>query len=424
MDAHFLFMLGVVLAYFRYYALSALDLRYQSNPYNFKKSNKVIHISEDHYKSCLKDSGKELRFFLLQSSYTLPAILFFVGLGGVGFVESLAASLVSSRTSSSLVEGVVFFCIIIVSALSIDFILDYHKVVKKHRKVSCGEVADRKSKFNSFKEYLSYVIISIVCISLMLCCFYALTYFFPLNWLWVLFFSIILMSVASNILVPLLKFMNLKLVPLTQDSEIRGLIEDMCDKVSFSFEDIYVVNKSTKSCHGNAYAVGLIKKRIIFDDTLIEALAPREVAAIFLHEIGHYKFKHLWWQMAVGWCMMITILMLLSRYVVLPEVPMSFGLSPSKEYITLLMYLLFYCIISPFTNVFFSFLRRRQEFQADDFSYKMLPGSYLADALVKIGVTLNRGLPFHHPLCSFMRHSHPTILERVIALRDKEHKGD
>lgn len=217
--------------------------------------------------------------------------------------------------------------------------------------------------------------------------------------------------------------MNLKSIALAQDSELRVLIEDMCDKVAFSFKDISVVNRSIKNSHGNAYALGLIKKRIIFYDTLIEALAPREVVAIFLHEIGHHKFKHTWWQLAVGQCIMMTILVLLSRYVVLPEVPISFGLSPSKEYITLLMYLLFFFVMSPFTNIFLSLLKRRQELQADAFSYKMLPGSYLADALVKIGVTLNKGLPFHHPLCSFMRHSHPTILERVRALRKKEQKS-
>ena len=158
-------------------------------------------------------------------------------------------------------------------------------------------------------------------------------------------------------------------------------------------------------------------------DTSPEVLAPREVVAILLHEIGHHKFRHNWWQLAVGLGIMMSVFGLLSRYVVLPEVPMSFGLSPAKAYITLLMYLMFYGIIAPFSNVGFAMLQRRQERQADNYSYKMMPWSYLADALVKIGVALNKDLPFYHPLCSFMKHSHPTILERVRVLRNNEYQS-
>lgn len=188
MDAHYVFMLGVIIAYFRYYFLMALNISYQSNSYNLKKSNEVISISEEHYKSCLKKSKKELRYFLIQSSYTLPAILFFVGFGGLGFVESLAASLVSSQTSSSLAEGIVFFCIIILFFLFFEFISDYYTTFIKRHKVSGREFADRRNKVTFFKDYLGYAIISILATSLFLFCFYALVYFFPSDWLWVFFF--------------------------------------------------------------------------------------------------------------------------------------------------------------------------------------------------------------------------------------------
>ena len=419
MDAHYLFILGVLICTARYYFLLALNIRYQSNPHNLKQSNEVIQISEDHYQLCLRKSKKELRSSLFHNSYIIPAFLCFVGFGGLGWIESLAVSLVSPYTSSSLGEGIVFFCIIIAILILISIISNYYTTFIKS---TDGAVAGSRNKVGFFKEYLGYVLISIVGVSLFLCCFYALVYLFPSSWLWVFFCSLVVILVATNILLPFVKFMNLKVIPLDQGSELRGLIAETCERVGFSGAEIKVVNKSIKSSHGGAYALGFIKKKVVFYDTLIEALAPREVVAILLHEIGHHKFRHNWWQLAVGLGIMMSVFALLSRYVVLPEVPMSFGLSPSKAYITLLMYLIFYVIIAPFANVGFAMVKRRQEWQADDYSYKMLPGSYLGDALVKIGVTLNQGLPFHHPLCCFIRHSHPTILERVRALRHKEHQ--
>lgn len=417
MYAKYIFLFLAIVSSCRYYLLISLNRRYQSDRENLKKSNEIIPISEEHYQSCMKKSQQELADFLKWDCYILSFALLFVGFGGLGFVESLAVSLASPLSSSSLIEGIAFFMIIISFLLIIDITQKYYQTFIKHKKPLNSEITDPRDKAAFFKDYLIYTVISAVGTSLFLCCFYALIHLFPSSWLWVIFLSIILLIVGVNTLLPIVKLINLKRVPLDRDSELRELLEKACQEAGFSFEDISVVNKSIKNPRGNAYALGFIKKRVILYDTLIEALTPQEVVAVFLHEIGHHKLKHVWFQLAVTLCIMMGFIVMLSQYVVLPEVPSSFGLSPSKEYVTLLMYLLFFCAVSPFSNVILMALKRRQEFKADEYSYKLLPGNYLADALIKIGVTLQKGLPFHHPLCSFLRHSHPTIIERVRALR-------
>lgn len=416
MNPKYIFLLLAIIGFFRYYFLIFLNIRYQSEPTNLKNSNAIIPVSAEHYHACINKSKKAIADFK-GDIYLLALTLLFVGWGGLGSIESLAASLVAPLTSSGLIEGSVFFGIIILIGLLIDFIQKYYKNFIKIKQPVDLDTADNRSKTILCKDYLIYTVVAMVGIALFLSCFYALTYFFPSSWLWVMFVGLMVLIVGVNILLPLVKLINLKTIPLERDSELRQCLEQACEKADFSFEDISVVNKSIKSSHGNAYALGFIKKRVILYDTLTDALTPQEVAAVFLHEIGHHKLKHVWFQLAVTISIMMGFIVIFSQYVVRPEVAMSFGLSPSKEYVTLLMYLLFFMVISPFSNVIFMALKRRQEFKADEYSCALLPGSYLADALVKIGVMLQQELPFHHPLCSFLRHPHPTIIERVRALR-------
>lgn len=51
---------------------------------------------------------------------------------------------------------------------------------------------------------------------------------------------------------------------------------------------------SRRSAHGNTYFSGFgVVKRIVFFDTLLENLAPKEIEAVLAHEIGHFKLKHI-----------------------------------------------------------------------------------------------------------------------------------
>ena len=319
MNPNYIFLFLAVLSSFRYYFILSINIRYQSDRRNLKKSNEIIPISEEHYQSCLKSSKQELAEFLKWDCYILSFALLFVGFGGLGLVESLAVSLASPLSSSSLMEGVVFFFIIIYFLLLADIIQKYYMNFVKIKDVSDLEDTDARHKTTFFKDYLIYTAISMAGTSLFLCCFYALIHFFPSSWLWVIFLSIILLIVGVNTLLPIVKLLHLKRVPL-QEGELRQLLEKACEKADFSFEDISVVNKSLKSSRGNAYALGFLKKRVILHDTLIEALTPQEVVAVFLHEIGHHKLKHVWFQLAVALCIMLGFVVILSQYVVHPEV--------------------------------------------------------------------------------------------------------
>ena len=53
------------------------------------------------------------------------------------------------------------------------------------------------------------------------------------------------------------------------------------------------MNGSLRSNHGNAYFTGFGKsKRIVFFDTLLEKLNPKEIEAVLAHELGHFHHEH------------------------------------------------------------------------------------------------------------------------------------
>ena len=54
------------------------------------------------------------------------------------------------------------------------------------------------------------------------------------------------------------------------------------------------MDKSKRTKHPNAYFTGFKNnRRIVFYDTLIELLSPKEIKAVLAHEIGHYKHNHI-----------------------------------------------------------------------------------------------------------------------------------
>ena len=84
-----------------------------------------------------------------------------------------------------------------------------------------------------------------------------------------------------------------KFTPLDNE-ELKGGITDMFQRAEFSVKDIFVMDASKRSSHGNAYFTGFGKnKRIVFFDTLIDKLSTNEILAVLAHELGHSKLKHI-----------------------------------------------------------------------------------------------------------------------------------
>ena len=70
-------------------------------------------------------------------------------------------------------------------------------------------------------------------------------------------------------------------------------IAEFAENVSFPLTQVFVIDGSKRSSKGNAFFSGLgKKKKVVLYDTLIAKHSVDELTAVFAHEVGHYKLKH------------------------------------------------------------------------------------------------------------------------------------
>ena len=226
-------------------------------------------------------------------------------------------------------------------------------------------------------------------------------------------FSLIIISVYiyPTYISPIFnKFVNLS------DENIKNEIEELSHQTKFSIKNLYVMDKSKRTKHPNAYFTGFKNnRRIVFYDTLIDLLSPKEIKAVLAHEIGHYKHNHIVKSLVLSTIVIfigmffLSILINDSSYLKLLNLPIN----ESSQLIALIYT---YQIISFFIDPVFSIFSRMNEYEADNFASKQVDKEYLISSLVKL---YKSNLTFLIPnkLYAIFYFSHPTVLERIYNLR-------
>tara|TARA_Y100001936_G_scaffold162730_1_gene158878 strand:- start:1247 stop:2479 length:1233 start_codon:yes stop_codon:yes gene_type:complete len=226
-------------------------------------------------------------------------------------------------------------------------------------------------------------------------------------------FSLIIISVYvyPTYISPIFnKFVNLS------DENIKNEIEELSYQTKFSIKNLYVMDKSKRTKHPNAYFTGFKNnRRIVFYDTLIDLLSPKEIKAVLAHEIGHYKHNHIVKSLVLSTIVIfigmffLSILINDSSYLRLLNLPFN----ESSQLIALIFT---YQIISFFIDPVFSIFSRMNEYEADNFASKQVDKEYLISSLVKL---YKSNLTFLIPnkLYAIFYFSHPTVLERIYNLR-------
>jgi STE24 endopeptidase len=225
-------------------------------------------------------------------------------------------------------------------------------------------------------------------------------------------FSILTAWLYPTLLAPLFN----KFSPV-QDQDLLKRIEALASKVGFRTAGISVMDASKRSSHGNAYFTGVFgKKSIVLFDTLVSAMAAPEVVAVLAHELGHFKLHHVRWGLVRGILMTGVVFFILSRCLPMGEFYRAFGLNGVSNYAALIVFSLWFglldFVLQPLSNT----ISRRNEFAADRFAKEHTGGaSELGSALLKLRET-SSGMPISHPAFSAVYHSHPPLLERLVAL--------
>lgn len=242
----------------------------------------------------------------------------------------------------------------------------------------------------------------------------------PLWWLWstlfVIGFQFLLMILFPLVIAPIFN----KFTPL-QEGDLKKQLEALAQRCGFATRGIFVVDGSKRSAHSNAYFTGIGKaRRIVIFDTLMEQLTPAELTAVLAHEIGHFKKKHILKSMLIS-CAMALVGFYAVSWAIDWDSPMyqAFGLAVPLAAKGLLAFMLILPSFTFWVEPLMSLLSRKHEYEADAYAREQVGSPEpLAGALLKL-FEKNLATLTPHPAFSAWHYSHPTLLERLRALRGK-----
>lgn len=239
--------------------------------------------------------------------------------------------------------------------------------------------------------------------------------FWIYTWILVSVFMIFMTMFYSTLIVPIFN----KQTPL-EEGGLRNAIQELCKKVDFKLDNLYVIDGSKRSTKANAYFSGLgAKKRIVLFDTLIEDLTQNEILAVLAHEIGHYEKKHTRTGIIISILQTGLTLFILSLFIGNPKLSGALGSGIPSFHLGLIAFGILYSPISTIIGLGMNSFSRKNEFQADNFAKFNFNGEDLSSALKKLSVkNLSNLTP--HPAFVFFHYSHPPLLERLKRLKEKE----
>jgi STE24 endopeptidase len=368
-------------------------------------------IDADRYRKSQEYTRVNTNFGFISSTFFLVVTLAFWFLGGFNLVDQWVRSL----EYSPIISGILFIGILGIgnSILGLPFSI-YHTFVIEERfgfnKTTVGTFIMDMVKGTALSVVIGVPLLA------------GVLYFFletgELAWLYAwsatVVFTLLLQFIAPTWIMPLFN----KFTPLP-DGELKEEIMGYLGKVKFPVQGLFQMDGSKRSAKANAFFTGFGRnKRIALFDTLIEEQSVPELVAILAHEVGHYKKKHIITSMILSIFHMGILFYLMSHFLSSAGLFEAFYMQDISVYAGLLFFSMLYSPIELVLGIFLQIMSRKNEYQADRYAAETTgTGEHLITALKKLSVkNLSNLTP--HPFTVFLHYSHPTVHQRVVALRE------
>ncbi|MFD2101058.1 M48 family metallopeptidase [Flagellimonas iocasae] len=349
------------------------------------------------------------RFGLFSDGFSLLLTVCFLWFGGFEWVDKITRSI----TTETIPMALLFFGIITFGSGLLGIPFSYYKTFVIEEQYGFNKTTKKLFFLDKIKSGLLTAVLAGGILSLFIL-FYQWTG--PQFWMytWILVAVVILFTnlFYSRLIVPLFN----KQTPLDEGS-LKNAIENYAQKVGFELKNIFVIDGSKRSTKANAYFSGFGKeKRITLYDTLIHDLDEEEIVAVLAHEVGHYKRKHIIFNLTVSLALTGFMLYILALFINHPEISRAIGVSIPSFHAGLVGFALLYSPISEITGLAMNYLSRKFEFQADDYAKTTFAATPLVTSLKKLSKnSLSNLTP--HPAYVFVHYSHPPLIERIRNLK-------
>lgn len=198
-----------------------------------------------------------------------------------------------------------------------------------------------------------------------------------------------------------------------EGEELKTGIENLVTNAGFNAKEVFVMDASRRSSHGNAYFTGFGKnKRVVFFDTLLKDLNTKEILAILAHELGHMKLKHIPKSMALSLVLSFLGFWLMGRLSHAEWFYSGHFFKVSSPGILLFLFMQAIPLYTFWFTPISSWISRRKEFEADHYAAGQTDPKNLIQGLLKL-YQQNASPVVTDKIYSGFYHSHPPALERI-----------
>ncbi|WP_292943705.1 M48 family metallopeptidase [Olleya sp. UBA1516] len=386
--------------------LDALNAKH----YNDALPNELMDVYDDaEYKKSQRYKATNYTFGLLTSTFSILLTLGFFFFDGFAYVDQLARQL----TNNSILVTLIFFGIIMLGSDVLTTPFSYYKTFVIEEQFGFNKTTKKTFIIDKIKGWMMTILVGGLILG-------ALTWFYQTTgskfwlyaWMLITVFTVFVNLFYSRLIVPIFN----KQSPL-ENGSLRTAISDYANTVGFNLDKIFIIDGSKRSTKANAYFSGFgNEKRITLYDTLVNDLNEDEIVAVLAHEIGHYKKKHIIFNLITSILLTGFTLYILSLLIGNPLLSEALGVTTPSFHIGLIAFGILYSPLSEITGLLMNWFSRKFEYQADNFAKTTYKAEPLITSLKKLSKnSLSNLTP--HPAYVFMHYSHPTLLERIKNLR-------
>lgn len=361
------------------------------------------------YKKSIDYKKENHKFSSAASSVSVLVTLAFLIFGGFEWADSLARG----WSSNPVWVALLFFGIIGLGSDLLNTPFAYYKIFVIEEKFGFNKQTLKVFITDKIKGWsLGAVLGGLILVAVLKIYAWFGTDFWWYAWMLLTVFMVLMNLFYAKLIVPLFN----RQTPL-EDGSLKEKIEAYAHKVGFAVKNIFVIDGSKRSTKANAYFSGFGKqKRVTLYDTLIQGLSEDEIVAVLAHEVGHYKKKHIIYQLIISVLTTGLTLFLLSLFLSKPEFSLAIGVTTPSFHAGLVSFAILYSPISMVLGLIGNILSRKFEFQADDFAKHTFQPNGLIEALKKLSKDSFSNLT-PHPAYVFFNYSHPPIDARIRRLK-------
>lgn len=386
--------------------LDALNAKHFNDPIPAELAD--VYDQEAYQKS-QRYKATNYKFGVITSTFSVVLTLSFLLFDGFEFVDTIARS----YSDNSIIIALIFFGIIMLGNDLLTTPFSFYQTFVIEEKFGFNKTTKKTFLLDKLKGLLMLGIIGGGLLAIIIMFYQATgTYFWLYAWALVAVFSLFANLFYARLIVPLFN----KQTPL-EAGDLREKISAYANSVGFNLDKIFVIDGSKRSTKANAYFSGFGReKRVTLYDTLINDLQDEEIVAVLAHEVGHYKKKHIIFNMIASLLLTGLTLYILSIFISNPLLSYALGVEVPSFHVGLIAFGLLYSPISELTGFVMNHFSRKFEYQADDYAKNTYKSEPLVSSLKKLSKnSLSNLTP--HPAYVWVHYSHPTLLERVRNLR-------